>query len=452
MNVLLAAAAVALAGAGLVALGFPERAGDLRGRSLRACLGLALGLGAWSAAFAAALLLFGRDARVIAAKDALLAAAGAALVLLRRGRPAEAAGSGDPASRWLWALFALGCVVCTGAMIEHTLHWPDGGYDAWMIWNLRVRFLVRARDFHDAFSPHLLYWVHQDYPWLVPGVVAQGALLRHGDATRAAEVVSYLFGVLAVATLALALAKLRGPLWGALGGLILLGTPCFSVFIANQQSDVPLAAYVVAASALMLFALEDARRPSTLFFLSGFAAGLGAWTKNEGLLYAGCLFAALLWRTRELRAPLWFFAGFLPLGALLAGFKLTVALPNDLVRFSTAAGLVGRALDLRRWGGLLVMALRRIVFFQNFALWLVAEVLLLVLVLRKRRAGPLGLALLLAFGAYVPIYLLQPHPLDWLFRTSIDRIVIQLWPALILATLAALARAPPGPARTTART
>ncbi|HZX97321.1 MAG TPA: hypothetical protein VFE90_22590, partial [Myxococcales bacterium] len=96
---------------------------------------------------------------------------------------------------------------------------------------------------------------------------------------------------------------------------------------------------------------------------------------------------------------------------------------------------------------LVLLTLRRIVFFQNFALWLVAEVLVLLLVLRKGRRGPLGLALLLAFAAYVPIYLLQPHPLGWIFRTSVDRIFIQLWPASILATLSALL-----PARTTAHT
>ena len=49
MNALLAGAAVALTGAGLVALGFSGRAGDLRGRALRACVGLALGAGASAA-------------------------------------------------------------------------------------------------------------------------------------------------------------------------------------------------------------------------------------------------------------------------------------------------------------------------------------------------------------------------------------------------------------------
>ena len=183
MTALLAAAAVAMSGAGLVALGFPERAAGPRGRAVRAAFGLLIGLGVWSAAFAAALLLFGRHVRVVAAKDAALALGGALLLWARRGRPAVPDSGGDAAPRWLWALFAAGAVVCTLAMIEHTMHAPDGGYDAWMIWNLRVRFLVRARDFHAAFSPHLLYWAQQDYPWLLPGVVAQAALLRDADAS-----------------------------------------------------------------------------------------------------------------------------------------------------------------------------------------------------------------------------------------------------------------------------
>jgi len=447
MSALLAAAAVALSGAGLVAFGFPDRAADPPGRALRVAFALLLGLGAWSAAFAAALLLFGRDARVVAAKDALLALGGVALLWARRGRPAVADSGGDPAPHWLWALFAVGGLVCTLAMIEHTIHWPDGGYDAWMIWNLRVRFLVRARDFHAAFSPHLLYWAHQDYPWLLPGVVSQGALLRNGDARLVAEIVSYAFGALAVAVVTLSLSKLRGPLFGALGGLALLGTPCFSVFIANQQSDVPLGAYVALVAALLALALEDPRRPPTLLLLAGFAAGLCAWTKNEGVLYAACFLSALLLRLRGSRAPLWFAAGLLPGFALFAGFKLGVAVPNDLLSFSTPSLLLQHALDPRRWGELFLLVLRRAVFFQSFALWMVAEVLVLLLVLRKRRAGPVGLGLLLACAAYVPIYVLQPHPLGWIFRTSIDRIVIQLWPAAILATLLALA-----PARTTART
>jgi len=60
-----------------------------------------------------------------------------------------------------------------------------------------------------------------------------------------------------------------------------------------------------------------------------------------------------------------------------------------------------------------------------------------------------GTALFLACAAYGPIYVLQPHPLPWLYAHSVERIFIQLWPAAIFATLLPLARAagqpPPEP-------
>ena len=114
---------------------------------------------------------------------------------------------------------------------------------------------------------------------------------------------------------------------------------------------------------------------------------------------------------------------------------------NDLVAFSTPAALLGRALDLRRWGELILITLRRIVFFQDFALWVLAQALLLWFFVRKQPSSVLGTALFLACAAYGPIYALQPHRLDWIFRTSADRILIQIWPTAVLATIGALASA-----------
>jgi hypothetical protein len=113
--------------------------------------------------------------------------------------------------------------------------------------------------------------------------------------------------------------------------------------------------------------------------------------------------------------------------------------------------LLERALSPGRWSEVVLLTLRRIVYFQDFALWVIAELLLLVFVLRKLPGSVAGTALLLAFAAYAPIYVLQPHPVEWIYRTSVDRLFIQLWPAAILATLLPLARAT-APAPATART
>ena len=436
--------AIALAGAGLTV--------RLRG-GLRLVAGLLLGLGAWSAAYAAAVLLFGTGGRVLLAKDAVLALAGLALWRFgERRSPApakEVNGVHQSPPAWLWLFFAAACALSTAAVVEHTLRFPDGGYDAWMIWNTRARFLARAADFHTAFSPRLLFWLHQDYPWLLPGAVAQAFLLGRTEALAVPAVLSLLFAALALAVLTLAVARLRGLTWGLLAGLVLATTPCFATFSSNQQSDVPLAAFLALCAALLMMALEEGRDP--LLVLAGFAAGLAAWTKNEGLLYLCCLGAALLWRERRVRPVVLFLLGAAPLLALLAGFKLGLRPPNDFALFTTPQGLISRALSPARWGELLLLVLRRIVYFQDFALWVIAEALLLVLVLRKLPGNVPGTALLLIFAAYAPIYVLQPHPVEWIYRTSVDRIFIQLWPAAILATLLPLARAT-APAKATART
>ncbi len=432
--------AVALLAIGLCGAGMTVR---LRG-GLRLAAALLLGLGAWSAAYAAAILLFGTDGRVLLAKDAALALLGA--LLLRVGERRSPALSAEvngvhqaPPPRWLKLFFAASCALATAAVVEHTLRFPDGGYDAWMIWNTRARFLSRAADLHAAFSPRLLFWLHQDYPWLLPGAVAQVFLLGRTEALAAPALLSLLFAALALAVLAWSVARLRGPTWGLLAGLVLATTPCFATFSSNQQSDVPLGAFLVLCAALLTLALEEGR--GHLLVLAGFSAGLCAWTKNEGLLYLGCFAAALLWRERRLRPLLLFALGALPLLALLAGFKLGLKPPNDFVLFTTPQGLLDRALSPGRWGELALLVLRRIVYFQDFALWVIAELLLLALVLRKLPGSVAGTALLLACAAYAPIYVLQPHPVEWIYRTSVDRLFIQLWPAAILATLLPLASA-----------
>jgi hypothetical protein len=449
MSFALAAAGAALIGAGLVAWAFPHKSSCPAEHWLRAAIAATLGLGIWSATYAASLLLFGPAAR--GPKDAVLAAAGAALLLAARGKsgvePAAPPGekkiiffSGEPAPRWLWVAFAVAAGAAVLAFVHDTLRGSDGGYDAFMIWNLRARFLARAgAGFRAAFSPQMELWAHQDYPWLVPGLVAQGFLLSGREPRAVPALFAGTFAALAVALPALSLGWARGSRWGLLGAIALLTTPCFVIFAAHQESDVPLAAFLAATAALLLFAAERGN-PPRLLLLAGLAAGLGAWTKNEGSLYAACFAMALLARSRELRAVGWFGAGFLPAAALVVGFKLGFAPPTDLWKFSTAGSILSHAGDPLRWGRLLLLTLRRIFFFQDHALWVAAEIALLIAWVRKLPGSVPGTALFLACAAFAPLYVLQPHPLEWLYRYSVERIFIQLWPAAILATLLPLVR------------
>jgi Dolichyl-phosphate-mannose-protein mannosyltransferase len=380
-----------------------------------------------------------------AAKDWALFVLGLCLFAgaIRQRRP-PIASPHEPAPRWLWFLLAAACAVAAAAFFEHNRRFPDGGWDAWMIWNMRARFLERTSDLRTAFSPALSFRAHADYPWLVPGAVAQAVVLA-GRERMVSEVVAAAFGILAVAIAPLSLARMHGSRWGLLGALAVVSVPSFAIFTSNQQADVPLAVFFSSASALIALSYARPERPLGMLALAGFAAGLGAWTKNEGALYAACLAAGLLWRARDLRAALAFAAGAVPACILLLEFKLTLAPTNDLVHFSTPAVALAHLLDPLRWGDLIVRLLRRIVFFQSFGLWLLAEAVLVAFVIRRLPSTPVGAALLLASAGLILLYVLQPHSLDWLVRTSVDRLVIQLWPTAVLVTFPALAR-------TTART
>ena len=331
--------------------------------------------------------------------------------------------------------------VATAAFVEHILRHPDGGWDAWMIWNLRARFLARAGEgFRAAFSPEMLFWVHQDYPLLLPGVVAQGFLAAGSQPLWLPAAAAYGFAAVCVCLLGAGVAAARGSNSGLLAALVLLATPCFVGFAANEQSDVPLACFVLAACAIGAWAIETGGSRDLL--LAGLAASLGAWTKNEGAVHLASLLVALLlvrWAPfpKRLRGAVWFTGGALPVLVLLAWFKLRVASPNDLLQ-----GNPGSLLDAHRWVSLGIELARRLVFFQNWGLWLAAELAVVVALVRWRSppasACLVGVAAIVSLVATAIVYVLQPHELVWFVRASADRVLIQLWPAIVFATFLSL--------------
>jgi Kef-type K+ transport system membrane component KefB len=89
---------------------------------------------------------------------------------------------------------------------------------------------------------------------------------------------------------------------------------------------------------------------------------------------------------------------------------------------------------------LLLLALRRLVYFQDFALWLVAAIAAAIFIARRGPFSPAGFALLAACAVFGVVYVLQPFELDWIFRTSVNRLVAQFWPAALVAAIPALRR------------
>jgi len=77
-----------------------------------------------------------------------------------------------------------------------------------------------------------------------------------------------------------------------------------------------------------------------MMMLSGFAASMAAWTKNEGLLFALIVLAVCVVKRERVRP---WIAGALPGFLILGWFKLTLAPPSDLQQPVTA--IVAKILD-----------------------------------------------------------------------------------------------------------
>ena len=197
-------------------------------------------------------------------------------------------------------LVALGAALYAG--ILRMLALPHGIMDAFAIWNLHARFLfLGGPNWRDGFTA-VIPWSHPDYPLLLPAAIAHFWTYLGHDDPRVPAALGFTFTFATVGLLFSALSILRGRTQAALAAIALLATPSFIEEGTAQYADVPLAFFFLAT--VVLICLDDYRpegraplcaRPPLL--LAGLALSFAAWTKNEGLLFLGAIFAARLFLT-----------------------------------------------------------------------------------------------------------------------------------------------------------
>ena len=353
--------------------------------------------------------------------------------------------------RMTWLEWVLAFVFVQAAVVAGVVAWraykiePFGGWDAWTIWNLHARFMLRAgTEWPELLRAAPLSWTHPDYPRLLPASVARVWAWSGGEAPSSSALVSLGFAVAALTLLVAAVANLRGRHAALAGGLVLLGTPFFVTFAPNQHADIPLAGYMLATVVLVIRA-HGAGRGHGEWIIAGLCAGGAAWTKNEGLLFALIIAGVIAlhgWRMRAWAGAIRF------LGALAFAlvpvlfFKHQLAPPNDLVSVPLGPRMA-QLFDWSRHATILSSLWRDL---RGFGEWRIGPWLALVLPFaawRLRRPlsrtewlVPLVLGLM-SVGYYV-VYLLSPHDLVWHLDSSLVRLLLQLWPLAIVGWTLAL--------------
>lgn len=430
---------------------------------LQCVLGVGLGLGIASCSLFAIGVVADHLSRTALVGElfVFLGAVGLSWWLAGRTREWETdSAPSDSQAGFLWILvagLAVAALVVLWGSIVVSQAFPDGQWDAWAIWNTRARFFVRAEENWTA--AFLLERGHPDYPLLLPLTVARLWTCLGTETTLAPRIVSIagVFGCAALLTSALAV--LRGREQALLGGLVLLSTQAFVVHAASQMADLLLAFFFLAAFVSLCITDERGRTRTGALALAGAMAGMAAWTKNEGVLFALLIVVAHVghtlvgteWRKASPRIAA-LCAGLAPIAAVVLFFKLSYAPANDLAQGQGVGAIWERVTDAGRYG----------MVSQAFGRALVSAaggfgVLLPLYVGMRRRWGvgtdwKLGTGTAIALtvlvgmiGGYFSVYILTPNNLAWHLRTSLARLLMQLWPcALFLIFLAATQRHPAG--------
>lgn len=335
----------------------------------------------------------------------------------------------------------LACAVV--AFILVVMDKPHGSGDATSIWNMRARFMFRGHDLWTrGFSP-AISWSHPDYPLLLPASIARLWTYVGLDTPRVPQVLAGLFGAATVGVLFSSLVILRSVRRGLEAAVFLLAAAGFVKLTGWQYADVPLGFFILATTTLLLLGEKEREGNLGLFSLAGVMAGFAAWTKNEGSLFVLAALLAITATTlakeglRKCLVTLGLFAaGLLPVLSVLLFFKIRFAPPNDLFGSRDLGLLFARMLDFHRY---VVIAGA---FGKELLLWgsgltaiLAAYVVLNRVATQPPRpvmavAGALAIALVTA--GYFFVYVVTPHDLAWHIETSLERLLLQLWPTFLL--------------------
>lgn len=295
-------------------------------------------------------------------------------------------------------------------------------YDGWAMWAMKGHALA-AFGWADPklFANDTIFFLHLDYPLFVPALEAIQFRVGGFD-PQLVHIQFLLFAVAAVPALAWVLRGVAAPwlVWATV--VAVAAAPAFLLRLETAYADVPLALLVAVGLAAAARWLATGER--FLLELATLLFAAAALTKNEGLLFVGAAYVALLvadrtrWRQLVVSA--------LVVEALLLPWQVYVKVEGITSDSVFSAGL--RLGDIKP--GVAPIALRRLVAealsVNHWALLVPLFLVALVLARSRRTALFAGLWALLSLAALTWIYVSSQVEYSEYLDSSADRVVTSL--------------------------
>lgn len=328
--------------------------------------------------------------------------------------------------------------------------YPFGRWDAWSNWNLKARYFhLGGERWQDVFSPLMTGHWH-DYPLWLPLSLARWWTYAGTPDPWVGQLLSIAALTMVALLMFTGLRAMRGLTHACIATIVLLTSEATLRWGGAQYADIPLSMFMLGSLIAVSLGLCDARRTPAWWVLAGLLAGAAVCTKHEGKLF--CL---VLIFTASLAT--WATVGLKPAGKRI-GLLVLAMLPGAAITLGFNAMIGAEAAQF--YGGstwaMLTDPARHRMTLQAIADiapqvfdW---RVLLLVPVygvlagLNRRRpqcaaaAMCIVASLLLAAGYYATLITTR---LDLVTHvtTSVDRLMVQLWPMFLLGVFLLL-RAP----------
>jgi hypothetical protein len=309
---------------------------------------------------------------------------------------------------------------------------------------MRARFLHRGLEGHwrDAFQTALA-WSHPNYPLMLPSTIARLWLYAGRESSVAPIIVAFLFEYSTMGVVVGALMAIGRRLEGLIAAAVLLANFPLNHWGVAQVADVPLSAFVVAATALLSGIVDQRDRlAGPTGALLTFCTGCAAWTKNEGLVFAVSICAVLALivfvRRREIIPTLFFcLAGMLVPFATLLYFKGYLAPPSYLFEGFSGSTLPPQLWDLQRHAYILRS------FRHELWAWTTTKPIGVIPIIvayavcatavRGVRWAQLWIVvpLLVMLAGYYSAFVVTPLDLQWHLESSLGRLIVQVWPSIV---------------------